>query len=122
EERFRAEEHAGRAVAALERHVVDERLLQRVQLVAAAKPLYRQDRSSVGEWRQEETATDWLGVHQDGARAANADAAGFARAAQPAAIAQHLQQRRVCRDVECEFLIIERESDGAVQATSPPTP
>src|SRR4029077_14572116 len=70
EERLRRDEHARRADAALERGVLEELLLQRVELVALGHALDRLYRSSL-----QLGAEDQAGAHQP---AVDGDAAGAA--------------------------------------------
>ena len=99
----RGAELAGRAVAALERVALDERGLQRVQLVAAGEPLDgRQLRAVVGDGERE-ARVGTAPVDQDRARAALAVVAALLRAGQLEVLAEEVEQRGA--DVDGELVL-----------------
>src|SRR5207249_11590373 len=69
-----------RAVAALRRNVADERLLDRVQLVAVGNALDRRNRAAVRLECEVVARADWVSVDQD---LAGATDLGFAAALRP---------------------------------------
>src|SRR5690606_34000937 len=81
-----------RADAALQRPVLQERLLQRVQ-AARGQAFDGDDFPSRGFHRQDQAAVDGPAVQQHAARAAVAVAAAFLGAGQAQLFPQHLQQR-----------------------------
>src|ERR1041384_6097841 len=78
EQRDRAHDLTRRAEPALERVVLDERGLHRMQLVAAREPLDRRDLRALGGDRQRQAGIDRLAVAQHGARTALAMIAALA--------------------------------------------
>ena len=84
----------GRAVAALERVFVDERLLQRMKPAVALEPLDGGDLRAVVHHRERQARDDALSVHQDRACAAGALVAALLGAGQARPFPQHVQQRR----------------------------
>ena len=85
EQRWRGQDHAGRAVAALEGVRVGERALDRM---VAAEALGRRDRRALGERREQQAGRDRLAVDERRAGAAHADAARLANG----------QDRRIARE------------------------
>lgn len=84
---------AGRAVAALETVVLDERPLQRVRLVLTRQPLDGDDVPTHVLHRQRETGHDALAVDKDRAGAARALVAALLRAVELERFAEQVEQR-----------------------------
>ena len=99
EQRRGRDDEPGRAEAALHRARVDERLLHRVQLVAGAEALDRDDLVAVRLRREHEARADELAVEQHGAGAALALLARVLRARQPEPLAQRVEQALALPDV-----------------------
>src|SRR5262249_15178018 len=97
EQRHRRHDHAAGAEAALERAVLDERLLDRMEILAAREALDRTDASAARLEREDGTGTDRTIVQQDGAGATHLDVAGLLHAQQAEPVAQALDQRLVRR-------------------------
>src|SRR6185312_345240 len=96
-------ELAGRAVAALEGVVLDERGLERMQVAVAAGPaqsLDRGDLRAVVRDREEEAAVRPPTVEQDRARAALPVVAALLRPHQVELLAQHVEQRGAGIDLD----------------------
>ena len=91
--RHRADDHPGRAVAALGRLLVDQRLLDGVQR-AVRQALDRGDLAFRGPGR-EVAGGPGLAVDQHEARAAQPDAAAEPRPGQAQIVPEHVEQRRV---------------------------
>src|SRR5258708_6834041 len=77
----------GRAIAALERVMVDERLLQRMQLSVGCEAFDRGDLGAIVHDRKRQARIDAPSVNQYGAGAALALIAAFLRAGQVEALA-----------------------------------
>ena len=84
----------GRAVAALERVVLDERALHRVQLVAVGEPFDRRDRVALGGERERQAGEHAAPVDPDRARAAGALVAALLGPGQAQVLAQRVEQAR----------------------------
>src|SRR3954462_12583794 len=95
----RGDQHAGRAVAALEGVVVGERPLQRRQLVARGEALDRADARAVGLDGEQHAALHELPVEQDAARAAVARVAADVAAGQVDVVAQKMDQQSAGLDL-----------------------
>src|SRR5581483_7093055 len=85
---------ARRAVAALNRVVLDERLLQRMQLSVPREPLDRRDLGVLAGDRENEAAVHPATVEQHGARAALAVIAALLRPREAEVLAQRVEERR----------------------------
>ena len=70
-------ELSGRAIAALECIMSDERLLQRMQRAVLGQPFHGGDGTPLGHQRERQAAVDAPAVDQDRARAALAVVAAF---------------------------------------------
>src|SRR5581483_3286620 len=106
-----------RAEAALEGLRLDESLLDGVEALAALDG--RQFRAF--QQRGELQATrDRAAVHEHRAAAAQALAAALARPVQPEAVAQHLDDVLVRRDLRLHRLAVQPEADGFPHFASPP--
>ena len=110
-----------RAVAALERVVVDERLLQRVQLVAARQPFDRRDLRAVVRDRQREAGVHPPAVEQHRARAALAVVAALlgARSGRGARAAGRAGGPRV--DDDAARLAVDPHLEARLHAEALPT-
>jgi hypothetical protein len=97
EERAAGHEHAGRAVAALQRVLLGERLLDRMQLAAGLQSLDRAHLAAVGLHREHGAGLHRLPVEQHGADTAVRRIATDVRAREPQFLADevHQQQARV---------------------------
>ena len=108
-ERAGRQDHAGRAVAALETARVEEVLLHRMELAVLRQPFDRRDLTVRAAKRGHETAMEWFAVDQHRARAAIARVAAFLDAV-PAEIAQKGAQALAGLGLGREFLAV----DGVV--------
>ncbi len=101
EERRCPDEHAARAVAALHRVLVDERLLHRMEAVPLRETFHRRDLESLhrGLVHCHEARRPLSTSGDDEAGAALPDAAAVARAGEPEVVAQRPQQWDVRGDV-----------------------
>src|SRR5438105_7384981 len=93
QERGRAHQHPGRAVAALERVVVGEGLLELRQLVLFGQALDGLDRGAVGLHREQHAALHERPVEDDAARAAVAGIAADVRAGQVEVVADQVDEQ-----------------------------
>ena len=93
QQRGRAHQHAGRAVAALERVVVRECLLELRQLLAVGEPFDRLDARAVGLDGEQHAALDERAVDDHGARAAVARVAADVAAGQVEVVADEMDQQ-----------------------------
>src|SRR5439155_16401013 len=93
EQRLGRDEEARRAEAALQRRVLEELLLQRVQLLALSQALDRLDRLALGLGAEHQARADEPPVDDDAAGAAIARAAAFLAAGEMQVVAQHVEQR-----------------------------
>src|SRR5215469_10219777 len=90
----RRAELSRRAVAALEGVMGDERLLQRVQVLAISQPLNRDDLGVLVRDGERQAAIDASPVKQDGAGATLPVVAALLGAGEAEPLAQRVQQRR----------------------------
>src|SRR5688572_24883785 len=93
QQRLRRDQHARRADAALERGVLEELALERVQLVAVGHALDRLNRLAVQLGAKHQARAHQPAVHRHAARAAIAGRAAFLGAGQVQLVAQDLEQR-----------------------------
>ncbi|ORV96089.1 hypothetical protein AWC13_19135 [Mycobacterium kubicae] len=98
---------AGRAVAALECVLVDERLLQRVKFAALGKTLDGGDVRAVMHHRKRQAGVDPPTIDQHRAGTAGSLVAAFLGARQPGAFAQHVQQRGAVVDGDLALLAVD---------------
>src|SRR4030095_1413647 len=68
-------------------------------------------RTAVGEGRERDAGADHLAVQQDGARAADADAAPFLGAGEPQIVPEAVEERAVGRNFELVNRAVHREAD-----------
>ena len=102
---------ARNADAALQRRLVDERLLHRMQRGGAGEAFDGADLGAVAQRGELQARRDRLAVHDHGARAAGADAAAVLGARHVQVFPQHVDQQTVAAfrhdfdrvTVECEF-------------------
>src|SRR5947209_1998923 len=80
QQRVRAHDHAGNAIAALCRLLLDESALQRARRLLAAQPLERGDLAPLQDRDRRETREDGLAVNDDRAGAALSQPAAEFRA------------------------------------------
>ena len=95
QQRRRRDQHAGRAEAALDAALLEERALQRVQLVAVGEALDRRDLAAVGLQREVGARVHGLAVEQHHAGAALGVVAALLGAGQADLVAHHRQQASV---------------------------
>src|SRR5262249_44509754 len=117
EQALHGHDHAPRAVAALERLVLQERLLDTVQLAVLGQPLDRRDLPVLDVAGQHETGADRLAVEQHRARAAHADATALQGPAQAQIVAQHVEERLVGLDQQLAPLAVDRRGDRLPHAS-----
>jgi hypothetical protein len=92
EQRFRSDQEAGRADAALQGGSLQEALLKGMQVALARQPFNRFQRRSFGLNGQHDAAIHRHAVHQHGAGAAVAVVAAFLRSGQPQLVAENFQE------------------------------
>lgn len=111
EKRGSADEQATRAVAALHRILVDERLLHRMELIAFRKTLDRRDLQPIarGLVHGHEARCSLPSSGDDETGAALAEAAAIPRTGETEVVAQRLQQRNVRLDIELAPLAVHGE-------------
>ena len=102
---------AGRAVAALERVVLDERLLQRMQLVVVREPLDGRHLGAIVRDREREACVRPAPVDQHGAGAALAVIAALLRAREAQVLAQQVEQRRARVDEQAALDAVDHERE-----------
>ena len=102
----------GRAEPALEPVVLDERLLDRVQPVAAREPLDRRHLGALGLEREHRAALHRAPVDEHGAGAALARVAADVRAGQPEPVAERVDEQRPPLDLERPRLAVDDELDS----------
>lgn len=102
---------ARRAVAALERIMIDERLLQRLQRSIRREAFDRRDRGTIGHDRKREAGIDAPPIHQDCARAALPVIAALLCASQVEMVPQHVEQGRPGRDPQLSRRAVNRYRD-----------
>src|SRR5581483_3065853 len=93
EQRLRSDQEAGRADPALQRSVLQELALQRVQLLAACHALDGADRLAVRLDAQHQARADEAPIDGDAAGAAIAGGASLLGAGEPQLVAQDVEQR-----------------------------
>ena len=116
QERVGVHDHAGRAVAALEAAVVDERLLERMQLAVAGEALDRRDVLALDVLQRGLARSDGLAVDDHRAGAADPGAAAVLRSGELEVGAQHPEERAVLVGVEGHRPSVQPESDGSLHA------
>ena len=100
QQRVRRQQHAGRAVSALQAMLIPESLLERVQRAALREPFDRENLVAVGLHREHRARLHrLLAVHDDDAAAAARRVAADVRAGQPALFAQEVGEQRARLDV-----------------------
>src|SRR5690348_12122012 len=106
-----SEQKRRRAVAALRRAELRERVLQRVQPTAGGHSLDRLHTAAGAGEAQHQTRQHRGAVEQHGAGAALSQLAAVLRAREAQVLAQHLEQRFVRREGDFDGLAIELEGD-----------
>ena len=101
----------GRAVAALKSVVLEERSLDRVQLVAVRQALDRGDLVAFVDEGETQAGIESPAIHQHGAGAALAVVATFLRACQLQMFAKSVEQRRARIDLQGVLLAVDLELD-----------
>ena len=101
------------AEPALQRVMVDEGLLQRVQPVAVGEPFHRPDLGAVGLGGEHQTASDRRAVEDDRAGAADPVLAAEMGAGQPAILADRIGERLARLHPDRVALAVDRERDLA---------
>ena len=94
-QRHGSHDHAGRAVTALHRVVIEERLLHAVELPIRAETLDRLDAMTGERRRARRARANGFAIDEDRARAALALAAAVLRARQLERFAQHPEQAAI---------------------------
>src|ERR1700722_13255721 len=102
----------GRAIAALESVVFDERLLQGMQRAGSAEALDRGDLAALILNGQSEAGIDALAINQNGASAAGPLIAPLLRAEKVQMFAQEIEKRRSHVHVPLHFAAIHNPSHG----------
>ena len=110
-----AHQHPGRAVAALERVVLVERLLERRQLTVGGEPLDRRDLGALGLHREHHAALHRLAVDVDGAGAAVARVAADVRPGETEVVAEEVDEEPARRHLELDLLAVDLDRDGAAR-------
>ena len=101
-----------RAVAALERVVLDERFLQRVELAFFREPLDRRDLRAVMHQREREAREHALPTDHDGACAALTVIAALLRSREVEPVAQKVEERGPRLDFDLPGFPVDRERKG----------
>src|SRR5260370_88081 len=104
---------AGRTETALERAVLNECLLDRVEHVVAVEVFNRLHHGAVREGRKVQAARDCAAVDDQGAAPAQSLAAALAGAIETEIVAHHFEQAVVRGDLRRNLFAVEREGDGA---------
>ena len=112
QERASGEDHPRRAIATLERVMVDERLLDRMKFVFLCQSLDRNDRFAVDFTDGGAARPDRFLIGKDGARSAQSDTATVLRAGQREIGAQHPQEQPILLDGARDRFVVELETDG----------
>ena len=103
------QDHAGRAEAALQAVVLDERALERVELAVLREPLDRRDLAALGLEREHGAALHGASVEEHGARAALARVAPDVRSGETEPVAQRVDEERPAFDLERALLAVDDE-------------
>jgi hypothetical protein len=101
--------HAGRAEAALQGVVIDERLLHRMEPLALGESLDRRDLLAACIHREGHAARDDFAIEPHGTCGARAAVAADLGAGESELVAQHFHQRRRRIDVHGARPAIDRE-------------
>ena len=117
QQRRRRDDLAGRAEAALERVLLDERALQRRQRALVAEALDRRDLAAIGLGGEQDAREHRAPVDEHRAGAAGALGAGDLRAREAGLVAQHLRERRALGSACAPLAPVERERDLAHAST-----
>src|SRR5437762_2699321 len=100
-----------RLKSALERGVLEEPLLQRVERLALRHPLDRFDLPSADLAAQHEARADQPAIQRDAARAAVAGGAAFLAAGELERVAEHVEQRLLRLAEELDRVSVHRRFD-----------
>src|SRR3990172_1426291 len=111
EEGLGGDDLAGSADAALEAAVLDEGLLDRVEVILAADALDCREVGAVGLDGQRDAGGDDAAVHEDGAGAADADAAGLFGAGEAEVVAEEVDEGAAGGDAGLVGPVVDREAD-----------
>src|SRR5881628_474014 len=106
------EDHAGDAVAALHRAVVDEGALERMELPIAREPLDREHRTPLALRGQEDARVHGRAVEQDGAHAALRLQTVLLRPGEAEVGAQDVEKRAVRLGEDLVPLTVDRQRQG----------
>src|SRR5437870_4039285 len=109
----RREHHPGRAVAALQRVLLVERLLHRVELAVRGETLDRRDLRAVRLDSEHGARLDRLAVEQHRAGAARRGVAAHIRARQPQAVAEDVDEELPGLEVELAGSPVDAERDAS---------
>src|SRR5439155_5656222 len=110
QQRGRRDELAGRADAALEAALADERRLKRRQLVALREPLDGDDGAAVGEHGGQEAGGQELAVDEHAARAADPDRAALFRSGAAEVVSQNVDEPSIGAYLERSRRAIQSEA------------
>ena len=119
QERGRRDQHAGRAEAALDASVVEERPLQRAELAAVRKPLDRGDLATLCLQRQIGARVHRLPVEQHHAGAALGVVTALFRSREPDHVAHRLEKARSRVELDRVGRAVDRK-DGRDFHVNPP--
>ena len=111
EESGRAHQHPRRAVAALQRVVLVERLLERGELTVGREALDGRDLRAVGLDREEHAALHRLAVEMHGAGAAVARVAADVSPGQPEIVPDEVDEQAPCGHLHLDLLAVDLERD-----------
>ena len=106
--------NAWRAIAALRRAEIGERVLQRMQAAVGRQALHGRDVTAVAVDAEHQTRQHRLSVEQHRARAALAELAAVFRAGQIQVLTQHLEERLVRGERDLGRLAVDGEGDVSV--------
>ncbi len=120
EQRLGRDDEAGRAEAALQRPVLEELALDRMQFAALGNALDRCDRAALGLGGEHQAGADHLAVQHHGAGPAIARAAAFLRASQAKLEAQCVEQGFAWIGEELYLIAIDRcRNENLAHAMAP---
>ena len=106
-----AQNHASRAITALESPFGEERFLHRMKLIAIGQPLDRQDRLLVGLRNRCKTSRHTLAVEEHGASSTLAFPATVFRSRQLQVLAQNIEQRPLGVGGDSSWLSVDSEAE-----------
>src|SRR5690606_28806312 len=113
----RRQNHARRAVAALQAVLLPERLLQSMESVAPGQPLDRGDLGALGLHRKQRAGLHTATVEQHCAASALARIAADLRARQAHRVAQEVDQQDTRLDLARDGAAVDGNADGYLHRT-----